>query len=183
MQPELATNWGIGFDYTPSANFLTGLNLQATYYQIKLNGQLRNFGQPNSSAFNDPDLGENAVFVPTDWVNSGLPGAAACTSNLLPTTCAPFQDAVKGLLLHPRAQVSPQAQTLIMWIHDGGTVNRGWQKLDGIDFQASYDWEWGGYRRLQHRHHRHLLSAQPKPILACFRGHRLSASDGRYARN
>jgi iron complex outermembrane receptor protein len=143
LKPELATNWGIGFDYTPSANFLTGLNLQATYYQVKLNGQLRNFGQPNSSAFNDPDFGDNAVFVPTDWLDSGLPGAAACTSNLLPTTCAPFQEAVKGLLLHPRAQVLPQAQTLVMWIHDGGTVNRGWQKLDGIDWQASYDWEWG----------------------------------------
>jgi outer membrane receptor protein involved in Fe transport len=143
LEPEKATNWGIGFDYTPSANILTGLNIQATYYQIKLNGTLRNFGQPNSSAFNDPDFGDNAVFVPTDWVDSGLPGAAACTSNLLPTTCAPFQEAVKGLLLHPRAQVSPQAQTLVMWIHDGGTLNRGWQKLDGIDFQASYDWDWG----------------------------------------
>ena len=143
LKPELATNWGIGFDYTPSANFLTGLNIQATYYQIKLNGTLRNFGQPNSSNFNDPDWGDNAVFVPTDWFDSGLPGAATCTNNLLPTTCAPFQDAVKGLLLHPRAQVSPQAQTLIMWIHDGGTLNRGWQKLEGIDLQASYDWEWG----------------------------------------
>jgi outer membrane receptor protein involved in Fe transport len=143
LGPESATNWGIGFDYTPSANFLTGLNIQATYYIIKLTGTLRNFGQPNSSNFNDPDWGTNAVFVPTDWLNSGLPGAAACTNNLLPTTCGPFQDAVRGLLLHPRAQVSPQAQTLIMWIHDGGTMNRGWQKLDGIDFQASYDWEWG----------------------------------------
>jgi outer membrane receptor protein involved in Fe transport len=143
LEPEIATNWGIGFDYTPSANFLTGLNLQATYYSIKLNGTLRNFGQPNASAFNDPAWGENAVFVPTDWLNSGLPGAAACTSNLLPTTCAPFQNAVNSLLLHPRAQVSPQAQTLIMWLHDSGTVNRGWQKVDGIDFQASYDWEWG----------------------------------------
>jgi outer membrane receptor protein involved in Fe transport len=141
LRPELATNWGIGFDYTPSANFLTGLNLQATYYSVKLNGVLTNFGQPNSSNFNDPDA--IAGLVPTDWLDSGIEGAAGCTSNLLPTTCAPFQAAVTGLLTNPRAQVSPQAQTLVMWIWDGGSINSGWQKVEGIDFQASYDWELG----------------------------------------
>jgi len=30
-----------------------------------------------------------------------------------------------------------------MWINDGGTFNKGWLKLDGIDFQGSYDWDWG----------------------------------------
>ena len=30
-----------------------------------------------------------------------------------------------------------------MWINDGGTFNRGWLKLDGVDYSASYDWDWG----------------------------------------
>ena len=143
LTPELATNWGIGFDYTPSGNILTGLNLQVTYYIIKLNSVLRGFGNPTSSSFSDPTL-DFAYLVPTDFANNpNLPGSAACTTNLLPTTCLPFQEAVQGLLNNPRATVDPQAKTLILWINDGGTFNKGWLKLDGIDFSASYDWEWG----------------------------------------
>jgi iron complex outermembrane receptor protein len=142
LTPELATNWGIGFDYTPTGNFLTGLNIQATYYVIKINNLLTGFGNPTSNSFNRPDLGDFAFLVPTDYAE--VPGGAACTSNLLPTTCQPFQDAVSSLISHPRAAVDPQAQTLIMWINDGGTFNKGWLKLDGVDFSASYDWDWGG---------------------------------------
>jgi outer membrane receptor protein involved in Fe transport len=141
LTPELATNWGIGFDYTPSSNFLTGLSLQATYYVIKLNNVLVGFGNPNSSSFNDPSIGDFAFLVPTDYAE--VPGGAACTSNLLPTTCQPFQDAVQSLIAHPRASIDPAARTLIMWINDGGTFNKGWLKMEGIDWQWSYDWEWG----------------------------------------
>ena len=48
LTPELATNWGIGFDYTPTGNFLTGLNIQATYYVIKMTHVLQSFGNPSS---------------------------------------------------------------------------------------------------------------------------------------
>ncbi len=142
--PELATNWGIGFDYTPTGNFLTGLNIQATYYVIKMTNVLQSFGNPSSNSFNDPDLGQFAFLVPTDFINNpNLPGYAGCTTNLLPTTCAPFQAAVQGLLNNPRSAVDPQAKTLIFWINDGGTFNKGYIKMDGIDFSASYDWDWG----------------------------------------
>jgi outer membrane receptor protein involved in Fe transport len=142
LTPELATNWGIGFDFTPT-NFLTGLNLQATYYVIKITRVLRGFGNPVSATFNDPQL-DFAFLVPTDFANNpSLPGSAACPSNLLPTTCAPFQEAVSGLLANPRSSVDPQAKTLIYWINDGGSFNKGFIKLDGVDFQGSYDWDWG----------------------------------------
>ena len=68
---------------------------------------------------------------------------AGCTSDLLPTTCLPFQTAVQGLISHPRAQIDPQAKTLIFWINDGGVFNKGWIKMEGIDWSASYDWDWG----------------------------------------
>jgi iron complex outermembrane receptor protein len=141
LTPELATNWGIGFDYTPSSNFLTGLNIQATYYVIKLNSVLIGFGNPNSGSFNDPNIGDFAFIVPTDY--AGDPNGAGCTNNMLPTTCAPFQDAVQSLIAHPRAQIDAAAKTLIMWINDGGVFNKGWIKMEGIDWQWSYDWDWG----------------------------------------
>jgi iron complex outermembrane receptor protein len=141
LTPELATNWGIGFDYTPSSNFLTGLSIQATYYIIKINSVLIGFGNPNSGSFNDPNIGDFAFLVPTDY--AGDPNGAGCTNNLLPTTCAPFQDAVQSLIAHPRAQIDAAAKTLIMWINDGGVFNKGWIKMEGIDWQWSYDWDWG----------------------------------------
>jgi iron complex outermembrane receptor protein len=143
LTPELATNWGIGFDYTPSGNFLTGLNIQATYYVIKINRVLRGFGNPTTNDLNDPSQAF-AFLVPTDFANNpNLPGSAACTSNLLPETCEPFQNAVRGLLANPRNTVDPQARTLIYWINDGGTFNKGWLKTDGFDWSVSYDWDWG----------------------------------------
>ena len=45
LDPEKSVNWSIGFDYTPTGNFLTGLNIQATYYIVKINGVLRAFQQ------------------------------------------------------------------------------------------------------------------------------------------
>jgi iron complex outermembrane receptor protein len=144
LDPETATNWGIGFDYTPTGNFLTGLNIQATYYIIKMSSVLQSFGNPSSNSYNDPALGSFAFLVPTDFANNpNLPGYADCTTNLLPTTCAPFQLAVQGLLDNPRNTVDPQAKTLIYWINDGGTFNKGTIKIEGIDFSASYDWDWG----------------------------------------
>jgi outer membrane receptor protein involved in Fe transport len=143
LKPELATNWGIGFEYAPADNFLRGLNLQATYYIIKISGVLSGGAIVNAGVFNDASIGDFAFLVPTDWATSGLPGAAGCTSNFLPTTCAPFQEAVTGLLTNPRNSLDPQARTLILWINDGGTFNKGWLKLDGVDFQAGYDWDWG----------------------------------------
>jgi iron complex outermembrane receptor protein len=140
LQPELATNWGIGFDYVPTGNFLSGLNIQATYYVIKLTGGLSAFRD-----FNDPRVGDFAYRVPTDWANSGLPGAAGCTSNLLPTTCAPFQEALSTLLANPRGSVDPQARTLILFINDFGGFNAASTKLDGIDWSVSYDWDWGDF--------------------------------------
>jgi len=142
LTPELSTNWGIGFDYAPSG-ILKGLDVQATYYIIKLTNLLTGFGNPTANSFNDPQLGSFAFIVATDYFTSGLPGAAGCTNNLLPTTCAPFEAAVSGLIQNPRAALDPQAQTLILWINDGGTFNKGWRKLDGIDWNASYDWDWG----------------------------------------
>jgi iron complex outermembrane receptor protein len=141
LTPELVTNWGIGFDFTPTGNFLTGLNIQATYYIIKINSVLTAFGNPNSGSFNDPNIGDFAFIVPTDY--AAVPGGAGCTNNLLPTTCAPFQDAVQSLIAHPRAQIDAAAKTLIMWINDGGSFNKGWLKMEGVDWSWSYDWEWG----------------------------------------
>ena len=141
LDPEKSVNWSVGFDYTPTG-FLTGLNLQATYYIVKINGILRNFGNPGTSRFNDPSIGF-AYVTPEDLVDpvSGTPLCAG--QNATPWLCAPFQEVVAKVLGHPEIEVPSELQTLVYWINDGGVMNVGWQRTTGIDWQASYDWEWG----------------------------------------
>jgi len=134
LKPESATNWSGGFQFAPTA-FLRGLDIQATYYIIKINGVLQNFQNITDTAFGTP--GEGFHFI--------MPSTLGCAGmDATPALCAPFQDMVFSLLTHPRnstAQLS--AQTSIYWISDGGTLNSGSRKVDGIDFTASYDWDMG----------------------------------------
>jgi len=134
LDPELSTNWGFGFDFAPTS-FLRGLDIQATWYSVKINGLLINFGNPTTNRLNDPELGF-AYLVPSDV---GCPVA----QNAHPEQCEAFQDMLTLALAHPTNQVPAGARTLIFWINDGGTQNRGWQKTQGIDWTISYDWDLG----------------------------------------
>jgi iron complex outermembrane receptor protein len=142
LDPEKSVNWAIGFDYTPSGNFLTGLNIQATYYIVKITGVLRNFGMPDSR-FSDPAYG--FVFTTPEDLRDPITNAQLCAGqNATPWLCAPFQDIVTRSLNHAADPVPSEARTLIYWINDGGVMNSGFQTTKGIDFQWSYDWEWEG---------------------------------------
>jgi hypothetical protein len=47
------------------------------------------------------------------------------------------------MLADPRNSVPLAALTSIYWLNDGGIFNKGWLKIDGIDWTASYDWDMG----------------------------------------
>jgi TonB dependent receptor len=145
LRPENAVNWGIGFDWSPS-NFLRGLNIQATYYIIKITGVIRGFGNPVDTRFQNAQL-PFAYPTPADIGCPNLPNALASSipipANLVPSACPQFMQAVGGIIANPRAAVDPGATTLVYFINDGSSFNQGWLKLDGIDFNASYDWDMG----------------------------------------
>ena len=145
LKPELATNWGIGFDYAPT-NFLRGLDIQATYWIVKINGKLSAFGNPGDSRFQDPTL-PFAFPAPSDIGCPNLPNSAAPSipipANLVPSACPQWMDAVDTIMSNPRSGVVPSARTLVYWLNDGGTFDIGWQKIDGVDFNVSYDWDMG----------------------------------------
>jgi hypothetical protein len=52
---------------------------------------------------------------------------------------------VQGFLNHPRNQVPQAALTRVYWINDGGIFNKGYLKLDGVDFTGSYDIDLGDF--------------------------------------
>jgi len=139
LRPETSMNWGLGAEFAPT--FLKGLDIQATWYQVKINGALRGFPNPNTNSINDPGLGF-AYIVPTDIAKAGV-DVAGCSNNNTPTTCPEFESMVTKLLADPRNPVNPQIATSVLWINDGATLNAGYIKLDGLDFTASYDVDLG----------------------------------------
>jgi iron complex outermembrane receptor protein len=44
LRPETATTWAFGFEFAPSSSFLQGLDIQATWFSNKINGQLSGIG-------------------------------------------------------------------------------------------------------------------------------------------
>jgi outer membrane receptor protein involved in Fe transport len=155
LKPENATSWSIGFDYTPSTNVLRGLNLQATYYIVKVTGALQNFGGGGFSDtfFNDPTL-PFAFPSPQDLVDGSgnrlcpdLPNSKVSSipipANLVPYACPEWVQGVTGIMSNPKNTIQSAATTLVYFINDGATFNVGWVKLDGIDWQFSYDWDMG----------------------------------------
>ena len=136
LKPEVSTNWSAGFELAPTA-FLRGLDVQATWYSVKINDTLVNFGNPTTNRFSDPSIGF-VFLVPSDV---GCPAA----DNAQPQLCANFQDMLAKALSQPTNQVPLAAQTLITWINDGGTMNVGSLTTQGIDFTASYDIDLGDF--------------------------------------
>jgi len=140
LHPETSMNWGFTAELAPII-FLKGFDAQVTWYQVKITGALRGFANPNTSSVNDPSLGF-AYIVPTDIAKAGV-DVAGCSNNNTPTTCPEFESMVNALLANPRNPVPNAIATSVLWINDGATFNAGYIKLQGIDFNWSYDWDLG----------------------------------------
>jgi iron complex outermembrane receptor protein len=136
LPPESSINYSVGLELAPQIEFLRGLDLQATWYSIKINGTLTNFNNPTASSFNDPNQRFHFI-VPSDL---GCPVA----TNATPTLCAPFETMVFAVLADANNATAPvSALTSIYWINDGGTVSTGFLKVEGVDWAASYDIDLG----------------------------------------
>ncbi len=116
LQPETSRNATLGFDFSPT--FFKGLNVNATWYHIKINGTIQ--GLSILGGFDDP----NARGA---YILSNTPGFAqmvAATAKL--PTAAP--------------QILPGN---ITFIEDLANRNVGWLAYEGVDFSASYDIDLG----------------------------------------
>jgi outer membrane receptor protein involved in Fe transport len=142
LRPETATNYALTGEFAP-VDFLKGLDIQVTWYQVKINNALTQFGNPSNAQVNNPALGFSYI-VPTDIAKAGV-DVAGCSNNNTPSTCPEFESMVSGLLNDPQNAVPQSALTSILWINDGAIGNFGWIKQEGIDFGASYDFDAGDF--------------------------------------
>jgi outer membrane receptor protein involved in Fe transport len=151
LRPETSKNWGFGAELAPTT-FLKGLDLQMTWYSVKIDGALRGFANPNTTSVNDPTLGF-AYIVPTDLAFLHTGADTQCHNNNSPANlgvttgvtagCPEFETMVAKLLSDPRNPVPATIATSVLWINDGGTANNGYIAVKGIDFNLSYDWDLG----------------------------------------
>ena len=141
LTPEKGYNADYGIEFRPHAGdgpfgFLNGLDIQATYWRIRLVNKLQGYfglaavtsGTLDNPAYtpafltpaNDPQFAQHvAALVNSPY--SSLPATVTAASGGNPTSGVAF-------------------------IADGAIRNIGWQYLDGIDLQADYRWRMEGYK-------------------------------------
>jgi iron complex outermembrane receptor protein len=127
LLPETAQNVSVGFEFAPTFSFLKGLDIQGTYWFLRIRNVLNNyFGVAGlqSGELDDPN-----------WTHAFL--TAANDPN--------FAQDVATLLNGQKSTLQATLATSILFIADTGNRNIGWQSVNGVDFTASYDLDLGDY--------------------------------------
>jgi outer membrane receptor protein involved in Fe transport len=135
LAPEKSLNYSFGVELAPQIDFLRGLDLQATWYSVKINGVIAGNLTTNSGTLSDPTQRYHYI-VPSDL---GCPVAA----NANPTSCAPFESMVVTALSQPQSTSDLTQVSNVYWINDSGSVNQGFLHVEGVDWNASYDVDLG----------------------------------------
>ena len=135
LLPETSKNYSIGFELAPQFELLRGLDLQATWYSVKVNGTLSAFTNTTTATLNSVS-DRFHIILPSDL---GCPIAA----NANPTSCAPFEAMAAAALLDRNSPSDQSFISNVFWINDGSTVNTGFRAAKGVDFVASYNLDLG----------------------------------------
>jgi hypothetical protein len=124
LAPESAQNVSAGFDFAPDDKFLKGLDLQATYYFLKIRN-IVNFCN---------------VGVSSGQMDNPIYTSCFVTANNNPN----FNSQVLALLSNPKSSfASTQTASNIAFIADGAYQNFQWLSTNGVDFSASYTYDAG----------------------------------------
>ena len=144
LGPEHAKNWAFGFDFKPT-DFLSGLDIDATWYHLRIDNLIAANGVPppagGTTNPNDPlnkvctDSSPGCVYLVR--ANPNLP--------ITDPANAEFLALVNSVVLAPRSTVPPSNLTNIQFINDAAVTNLGWHEIDGIDFDARYDFDLGDW--------------------------------------
>ncbi|HEX5280567.1 MAG TPA: TonB-dependent receptor plug domain-containing protein [Micropepsaceae bacterium] len=134
LLPEKGINYSAGFEFAPQLDLLRGLDLQATWYSVRIKGTI------GTNVLNAGTLGD-----PTQRYHIILPSDLGCpvADNANPTLCPPFENMVLGTLTDPQSTSSASQLTNVYWINDSGTTNAGFLHVNGVDWGGSYNFDLG----------------------------------------
>jgi outer membrane receptor protein involved in Fe transport len=140
LDPEDARSWSVGLNFAPAEGFLTGLNVDFSYWNLRVNGILTGKHDPLDGT-NDPRHVVCSTPAPncTFLVRQNLAAPTTDPSN------AVFLAAVQEILENPRNTVDPAHIDLITFIRDNAVTNVGFHEFAGLDFDTRYDFEFGNW--------------------------------------
>jgi iron complex outermembrane receptor protein len=118
LTPEEAKSYSIGGQYRPMEGFLQGLDVELTYFHVKVDKLLQAL-DVSADTLRNPALNFQ-VILPTD---------------------PNFASYVAAYVRHPRAEVITESQ--VRFIVDAAVRNTGFVQTDGFDFNLGYDWDIG----------------------------------------
>ena len=150
-----SNNYSIGFELAPQIDFLRGLDLQATWYSVKVNGTLLGFNDTTTQTLADPN--QTVPHHPAE--RSRLSGGGECA----PASLRAVRKNGGGRSDRSQQSVDIQSanRTSI------GSVTAARSEPASSMSRASTGTPAmigsGRSRRLEYRHHRHLL---PAPLCA-----------------
>ena len=122
LQPETATNQIYGVVFEPEISFLAGLRLEANYWRIQIDDILEEVNSPRDVNLLKTDFNE-FIITPDN------PGGD-------------YFAMVESILASPTTTPNVNASDIVFVI-DGARRNHGRHVVEGIDFNASYDYEAG----------------------------------------
>jgi outer membrane receptor protein involved in Fe transport len=146
LRPEKGKNLSAGFTFAPRAGdgplgFLNGLNISATYWYIRITqaiqGEFRLAGF-NTGSLNNPNY-QSAFITPQNDPNFLAEVTAILSS---PYSTSPVSSASLDCS-HINDANPATKHGCVQVIADTATKNIGFQALDGVDFNFSYDWLMG----------------------------------------
>lgn len=122
LQPETATNTSVGIEFAPTYSFLKSLDVVVTDWRVYISNYLASgLGSSTATLLNSP----------------------LYASTVITKSNPNFAQYVQLLVSNVGSNVPLTAVSNITWIADGSFLNSGWLKLNGIDYQASYDFDLG----------------------------------------
>jgi len=136
LKPETAKQFMIGGNFSPTADgpfgFLSGLNIDMTYFDIKIDDEIR----ADTTAAGNINLAaarRQYLVIPRPDLPFTAPENAEFRAIL---------DELSGFL---RWEIPTADVASIKWIRDNANTNLGSAQLQGIDFDWRYDWDTGEY--------------------------------------
>jgi iron complex outermembrane receptor protein len=129
LKPESATQYVIGFNYAPTAGFLSGLVADVSYFNIKVEDTIQSDSSGDGNP-NDPLSRGQYIVIPNP------------SASIFDPSNAEFLAVVEELAGFQRAEYGSDIFEEIKFIHDSANTNIGFVQLEGIDFDIRYDWDW-----------------------------------------
>jgi len=135
LNPESAKQYVLGFNFAPQDGFLSGLMLDVSYFNIRIDDTIRNDASGNSDPDNPLSRG---TFVIRPFPNLSIFDPAN----------AEFLAVIEGL-----ASLGTGTSTFagdlpyeqIMFVQDNANANTGFIEYSGIDFDSRYDIDFGNW--------------------------------------